>query len=444
MRLRRAAAVGGTVALASAALLAAVVAAPPAGAAPAADRSVGRDTPAVVRRAVVDPAAVPPTFAYFYIWFDPTSWSRAKKDYPLLGRYSSDDAQVMRTQVRWAKEAGIQGFIVGWKDTPTLDRRLEQLTQIAEQEDFDLILIYQALDFQRDPLPADRVAADLDTFAARWAGRQPFRAFGKPIVIWSGTWKYAPEDVARVTGPRRPGLTILASEKNADDYERIAGSVDGNAYYWSSVNPDTYPQYVEKLTAMGRAVHQNGGLWIAPAAPGFDARDVGGSGVVPRDGGKTFQREIDTALASNPDILGIISWNEFSENTFIEPSTGYSDTYLQLVKDRLGPGSAAPDDFLKAAPTTTTSPADGIPDPDSSSSGIKGPRTGLLVIGAFVIGGCALPVVASRRRRRRDASRGPGARGDDPERGDGPAVGSTAGGPGGPGGGRRRGPTSPA
>ena len=36
-----------------------------------------------------------PLLAYYYIWFDPGSWNRAKVDYPLLGRYSSDDKKVM-------------------------------------------------------------------------------------------------------------------------------------------------------------------------------------------------------------------------------------------------------------------------------------------------------------------------------------------------------------
>ena len=32
-----------------------------------------------------------PILAYYYIWFDTKSWDRAKTDYPLLGKYSSDD-----------------------------------------------------------------------------------------------------------------------------------------------------------------------------------------------------------------------------------------------------------------------------------------------------------------------------------------------------------------
>ena len=37
-----------------------------------------------------------PLFAYYYIWFNGTSWDRAKTDYPVLGRYSSDDRGVTR------------------------------------------------------------------------------------------------------------------------------------------------------------------------------------------------------------------------------------------------------------------------------------------------------------------------------------------------------------
>ena len=65
-----------------------------------------------------------PLFAYYYIWFNPTSWNRAKIDYPLLGRYSSDERDVMRQHIEWAKQAGIDGFIVSWKSTPALNRRL--------------------------------------------------------------------------------------------------------------------------------------------------------------------------------------------------------------------------------------------------------------------------------------------------------------------------------
>jgi Glycosyl hydrolase family 71 len=272
-----------------------------------------------------------PTLAYFYIWFDSSSWDRAKIDYPLLGRYSSDDRAVMLQQIQWAKSAGIKGFIVSWKSTEVLNRRMEQLIEVAEQEDFKLAVIYEGLDFNRNPLPAQTVANDLDYFIQHFAGRKPFELFSKPLVIWSGTWKFTPQEVSQVTQSRRVHLLILASERNLAGYQKLAGSVDGNAYYWSSVNPDTNSGYGSKLSQMGKAVHQNGGIWIPPAAPGFDARLIGGTTVVDRKNGDTFRAQIATAMASSPDALGIISWNEFSENSYIEPSQMYGHTYLNIL-----------------------------------------------------------------------------------------------------------------
>ena len=274
-----------------------------------------------------------PTMAYYYIWFDNNSWNRAKVDYPLLGRYSSDDRAVMLQQVQWAKAAGITGFIVSWKSTDVLNRRLEQLVEVAEQEDFKLEIIYEGLDFNRNPLPVATVASDLDYFIQHFAGRKPFDLYPKPMVIWSGTWNFSQQEVDQVTRDRRKSLLILASERSVSGYQHLAGMVDGDAYYWSSVNPDTFSGYQSKLNQMSNAVHKNGGIWIPPAAPGFDARLIGGTSVVDRKSGATFRTQISTALASSPDMLGIISWNEFSENSYIEPSQKYGSTYLNIISE---------------------------------------------------------------------------------------------------------------
>jgi hypothetical protein len=283
-----------------------------------------------------------PLLAYYYIWFDPESWNRAKIDYPVLGRYSSDDKTVMHQHIRWAKAAGIDGFIVSWKNTEVLNRRLELMLEVANEEQFKLAIIYQGLDVQRSPLPVDRIAEDFDLFVEHFASDPAFDLFDRPLVIWSGTWNFTRQEVAEVTRPRRENLRILASERSPGAYLHIADLVDGDAYYWSSVNPDTYPGYPQKLKAMSEAVHANDGIWIAPAAPGFDARLVGGSRVVERKDGEMLQIQMRAALASSPDAIGLISWNEFSENSHVEPSCAYGAQSLSVIAGLRG-GVAPPD-----------------------------------------------------------------------------------------------------
>lgn len=355
--------------------------------------------PAAARTGRVEaPPAVgaqhPPVLAYYYIWYDTSSWRRAKTDYPLAGRYSSDDAAVMRQQVRLAQRAGIDGFIVSWKHTTTLDRRLEQLIDIAEKANFKLAVIYQGLDFHRHPLPVDTVARDLAYFAMKFAPRTPFQLFAKPLLIWSGTWKFSAADIERVTAPVRGSIAVLGSEKNVAGYERIAPSVDGDAYYWSSVNPATYKGYIEKLNDLGSTVHEHQGLWIAPAAVGFDARKVGGTTVVPRLGGETLRTEIDAALASPADALGLISWNEYSESSNIEPSVRYGYRALDVVGERFGTGAVRPPALARSPgipPAGHGTPATGPARP----LGLPGPVV-LVVFGGLI---ALLAALGVRRAR---------------------------------------------
>jgi hypothetical protein len=324
--------------------------------------------------------AVPvPMLAYYYIWYDPSSWDRAKIDYPLLGHYSSDDRDVMLQQIQEAKKAGLDGFIVSWKSTDVLNRRLAQLADLAEQEDFKLVVIYQGLDFYRKPLPVERISSDLDYFNKQFASRPAFHLFSKPMVIWSGTWQFSTADIEQVSNKFRPSILLLASERNLDGYTRLSNLVDGNAYYWSSVNPDTYPAYPQKLARMSDAVHQNGGFWIPPAAPGFDARLVGGTSIVDRKDGDTFRTQINTAMSSSPDAIGIISWNEYSENSHIEPSEKFGNQYLDIVGEYKYIPQPRAQDFDSSEPLST------FPEIFSNSRAIALGGILILFVSAFIV-----------------------------------------------------------
>jgi hypothetical protein len=336
--------------------------------------------------AASDPA---PVLAYYYIWFTPSSWRHAKRDYPALGRYSSDEQTVMRQHIRWAKRAGIDGFLVSWKSTPVLNERLRKLIAVAAQEHFKLGIVYEGLDFERRPLPAHRIAADLAFLQRRYSSSPVLRILGKTTVVVTGTWKFSRSDLRIITRHARPRLQVLASSPNVADYQRVADLFDGDAYYWSSVNPQTFPGYEQKLRAMSAAVHAHQGLWIAPAAVGFDARLIGGHTVVDRQDGANLRRQFSAATASSPDAVGLISWNEFSENSYLEPSVKYGSRYLQVLARILG----------AKAPVAT--------DLDSSAPDGRGSSSNLILMGGGVLLLLAALTVTGHRRRSRTKPRDP-------------------------------------
>jgi len=272
-----------------------------------------------------------PLLAYFYIWFNPSSWNRLKKDYPLIGRYSSNDVAIMRQQVKMAKQSGITGFLVSWKDTPVLNRRLADLRSVAAAADFKLSIIIEGRDFYGNPISMPKIRQSFRYLAVNYARDPVFNIFGKPLVAWSGTWLFSTKQLTSISRAYRPKLTILATEKQPDDYQLIARLFDGDAYYWSSADPRHTPGYAAKLVQFSRVIHRHHGLWIAPAAPGFDARLLGGERDITRRRGQTLRLELNAAIASSPDAVGLISWNEYSENSEIEPSQRYGATALKVV-----------------------------------------------------------------------------------------------------------------
>ena len=162
----------------------------------------------------------------------------------------------------------------------------------------------------------------------------------------------------RATASVRDELFILATESTPEDYERLAEPrrrrrvllVVGQPGYLSGLRGEA------RRRCRTRS-HRHGGLWIAPAAPGFDARLVGGTTVVPRKDGETLRREYDAAVASSPDAVGLISWNEFSENTHVEPSENHGMRYLDVLADVRGETLEVGGGFDSSEPSR----ADGYP-----------------------------------------------------------------------------------
>ncbi|TWP38665.1 hypothetical protein [Leekyejoonella antrihumi] len=275
-----------------------------------------------------------PVYAYFYQWFNQDSWRRAKIDYPLAGRYSSEDPKVLRDQITQAQAAGLNGFLTSWKSTPTLNRRLQMLLDDAGPRHFDVGVVYEGLDFERHPLPIATVRRDMVLLVSKWGSQLRSQYFDRPLIIWTGINEYSLADIRSVRQALGDRAFLLASAKSVHDYQQVAGLVDGDAYYWSSANPGTaYTQ--QRLDAIGTAVHRNHGIWLAPAAAGFDGGPLGHQRVVPREKGQTLTRSFNDAMASRPDAVGVISWNEWSENTYIEPGRRYGSQEIDVLRNIL-------------------------------------------------------------------------------------------------------------
>src|SRR5205823_3874153 len=74
-------------------------------------------------------------------------------------------------------------------------------------------------------------------------------------------------------------------------------------------------------------------LWFSPLNGGYNKSNfnIGGT-CTPRRDGETLNTVYQGNKASHPDGWMFISWNEFYENTYIEPSLRYGRSNLDALK----------------------------------------------------------------------------------------------------------------
>jgi hypothetical protein len=148
--------------------------------------------------------------------------------------------------------------------------------------------------------------------------------------MWLDSRKYELATVAAASQAVEPALYLLGDE-TATSWPRDASYLDGTSYYWSSENPWTNGSAAGQIASLGSQVHDAGKRWFAPFIAGYDKELLGG-GCVPRNGISTLQRVWSINAASAPDAWFGISWNEFVENTYLEPSLRYGTSYLDAIR----------------------------------------------------------------------------------------------------------------
>ena len=205
----------------------------------------------------------------------------------------------------------------------------------AEGIPFTLWLSYKA---SAQVLSESWIRGDLSYFVRQYGNDRAFdrSPSAKPTVIWQGSRKYPLSALQSVNAQFRSSLRIIGDEKKWTTAR--ATYLDGDAYYWSSQNPWSNPQSFQQLAELAATVRASGAnpdgsakLWVAPATPGYNSQLAGGSSCVPRRGGATLRAVMAGNNLTAPDVWGVISWNEITEGTYLDPMTRYGPQELAVL-----------------------------------------------------------------------------------------------------------------
>ena len=349
--------------------------------APRTAANVSRPAPAAQQPAAEPKVLVPPAepaapnivYLHYYLWWTPAHWKQklgpfypygdpslplpgaidqsgcsprasyngaAIVDVPADGLYDQGDATAIDRQIATAAAAGVTGFLLDWQGTGLSN---QSVRSSGANGRLDLVVgrvnAYDATHGRKFALGLAlgvygeydrskvRMLADLDYFSRRYGSNPAFRnAYSpNPIVMLMASRRYSP-GVLPALSALRSNLYLVGDETSAS-WPLDQANLDAASYYWSSENPWSNTNAGTEIMKLGTAVHASGKRWFAPFIPGYDKQLAGGM-CVPRNGIETMHKLWEINGASRPEAWFGISWNEYVENTYLEPSQAYGATYL--------------------------------------------------------------------------------------------------------------------
>ncbi len=268
--------------------------------------------------------------ALFYPWYSLDSWSNpVLKDHPITP-YASNDPAAIDRQMDQAKSVGINAFTVSWIGPHhTSDDHFKIMLTEAEKKGFYLGFF---LETTGGDLPNNtQRAIDWLTYISSEYTSHPnvLKVAGKPVVMPWLTNLISPDTWATIRATvRANGQDVwLVSDKQETEYIDV---MDGVRYSGG------IPGLGEKVRCYSvLADNPAPKLWIATAMPGFDERNLSDRGPNPRyidrNNGNYFTGQLNDVFNNYPQWVMIDTWNEWYENTYIEPSANYGEQYLQIA-----------------------------------------------------------------------------------------------------------------
>ena len=347
---------------ASAALATALLGAPPALAAPAPKLTVA---------------------AYYYAWYGPgrlhweNGYARARLDAPqrpVLGEYDSRDPAVIATHYAWARRYGVDVFLTSWWGPEGYDDVTirDHLLPSPARGRTRIAIFYET--GARMPSSADfrlhidesvlaTMVADFD-YLARIYLRHPgyYRIDGRPVVVMYGSKIYRGAMAEAITAVREHvrvahglELFLIGDEVDWDigpSHARI-GLFDAITPYtlYSRTQRAGWPSRTRFLEAVDRRQRQfrrvagmKGVRFVPGVLPAFNDRGVrpeAGHYVLPHELGPAragtyslftrFLEQSGELVDPRLRLLTVTSWNEWHEDTQIEPSTDYGLALLEKL-----------------------------------------------------------------------------------------------------------------
>lgn len=280
--------------------------------------------------------------------FDPEKNEVASHFMPLTGPYDSSDDAILEYQVLLMKLSGIDGVIVDWygledfRDYAACHRSTAKLFDLIKKAGMTFSICYE--DQSLKHMETEGLITREEAFTK---GQEVMRFMEENWFKEDAYLKFNDQPVLLIFGPQY--------FKSSGDWDRLFSVLDPSAvlvtldkhmvtnalasFPWPPMQGYTItPELLEKhLTQFYRKAKR----WdyiVGGAFPGFydiyyEAGVRASYGFLDAQGDKTFRNTLQMAIDQNPQVIQLITWNDYGEGTIIEPTEEFGHLYLEIMQE---------------------------------------------------------------------------------------------------------------
>lgn len=297
--------------------------------------------------------------AHYYPWYragkSPSHWNENREfaavtDPPLGGPYTSSSRTVIRRHLKQASRAGLDFLVVNWHvdfrgprslEVEATRRLLEEIERARLPMKICLLLAFNA----EDP---EVIRSTIRKARNEFMKQAGYLRHGRKPVLWlllndpfQGFLYHHRADLQQLTRGVHPVATgSIVYNKFVPRLLReffsgwcLYSPLEvGDRKSWEVIWRESYHDFVE----------DRGRIRAFTICPGYDDsrltapdRKDNPYRRIPRRGSKTYELMGDVALSlePRPDYVVVTSFNEFHENTHIEPSARFGDKFLKATRE---------------------------------------------------------------------------------------------------------------
>jgi glycoprotein endo-alpha-1,2-mannosidase len=264
----------------------------------------------------------------------------ASRNYPVMGAYDSHEPKVVQQHCTWARQAGIDTFIVSWWGHGSYcDQAMPLILETCAKHNMTACVYYEAVPEPKSPQSA---ADDIVKILEHYAGHPAYlKTGGRPVVFVYGRavndiglygWYQARQ---LINQKFKGGAALIGDQMNyaaanvfdvTHTYNTCGQLADKTIEQTRNWTKEQYGQWVFMAEDLGA-------LSTLTIIPGYDDTKIRKPGLnTKRLDGQLYQAQWDAALSYGPDWVIITSFNEWHEGSEIEPSEQYGDRYLKLTE----------------------------------------------------------------------------------------------------------------